>query len=562
MSRIAKKSDLIKSDLKDFSIGLTEAKNLKITKADLRGIKEIVPNKKYKIRSTIGDRKSETFSGSLLEAIKRKEQLNNQSEPLKKEKNNSDKSNMMFMDGVRLYIDNLFQREQRGDIDINTIYDHIRKIDGDISDFFCKYKINEIDSDLVEEYIDHMRKRPSKQNSEKNISEQSIANNLRTLNAIFNFFVIKKIIFVNPYNETTNKPKAKKGKKELNYFKSEEAKYAIYCLNKFADIRLKTFMNIIFSLGCRREEACGIRWCDIDFETKEVNFKYAMTSTVPKKFLNKIKEKDLNINDNTKYERIREKNLKTDNSYRTNYLSDIATDYLKKYYKFKIACGIDVKLEDFVFTNYREARYVDKIHLEEEDYFSDNKPADPNKLTHQWKEFKKLYKIKDVDLHRIRHTVANILEKKGVPKKDIAKMLGNTERVLEEFYTHVDPEELKKLRNTIDVELFNDIEYIDLNIELVVKIVNEYPLETLTDEELKKVDLILYTSINSDNYIDSIKRAKDIILTTDGSINYFIDDDNESLKIKIESYNRFSKNNIIKIPKEKDISIRRDILSF
>ena len=134
--------------------------------------------------------------------------------------------------------------------------------------------------------------------------------------------------------------------------------------------------------------------------------------------------------------------------------------------------------------------------------------------------------------------------------------------MLEEFYTHVDPEELKKLRNTIDVELFNDIEYIDLNIELVVKIVNEYPLETLTDEELKKVDLILYTSINSDNYIDSIKRAKDIILTTDGSINYFIDDDNESLKIKIESYNRFSKNNIIKIPKEKDISIRRDILSF
>lgn len=36
MGRTAKKSDLEKTDLKDFNIGLTEARELKITKDDLK----------------------------------------------------------------------------------------------------------------------------------------------------------------------------------------------------------------------------------------------------------------------------------------------------------------------------------------------------------------------------------------------------------------------------------------------------------------------------------------------------------------------------------------------
>lgn len=76
MGRTAKKSDLTKKDLVDFSIGLTDAKALKITKEELRGIKEIIPNKKYKLRATTGDRRTETFNGTLIDAIKRKKELN------------------------------------------------------------------------------------------------------------------------------------------------------------------------------------------------------------------------------------------------------------------------------------------------------------------------------------------------------------------------------------------------------------------------------------------------------------------------------------------------------
>lgn len=557
MPRDAKKSDLGKKDLTNFSISLADAKALKITKNDLKGIQEIIPNEKYRVRATTGKRLSKVYSGTLLGAIKFKKKLNSDATITTINEYNS----LQFSDGVEMYIENLFEREKRNDIDINSVFDNYRKINSYMIDFFGNYKVNEIDSNLVEDFITHLRQTPSSANPNKNLSEQTIANHIKTLNAIFNFWVNKKIIINNPYKDVTNKPKPKRNKKELNYFHIDDAKYAIKCIDKYADIRLKTFLYIIFSLGCRREECCGLRWCDINFENKEVNFNYARTASVPISFLEEYKNNNrINVKDKNKdYSRVRSKPLKSVNSYRTNYLSDVAISSLKKYLTFKKASGINVQATDYIFTTYRDGRNVKNY----EDVFTeDNRPVDPNKLSTYWRNFKKRYNIKDVDLHRIRHTVANILEKKGVPKKDIAKMLGNTERVLEEYYTHVDTEELKKLRNTIDFQLFNDVEYIDLNIELIVKIINDYPMESLTDEELKKIDLISYAPVNSDNYFNSIKNIKSIILASNNNLGYFIDSDKDSLNIKIETYKKFNADNSIKIQREKNISIKPNVLTF
>ena len=128
MGRTAKKSDLVKSDLKKFSIGLTEAKRLKITKEDLKGITEIIPDEKYSVRATTGNRKAEIFKGDLLGAIKRKNELNKNS----KEKDKNVTTDITFMEAVSLYINYLFEREDRGDLDINTVFDHVKKINADM----------------------------------------------------------------------------------------------------------------------------------------------------------------------------------------------------------------------------------------------------------------------------------------------------------------------------------------------------------------------------------------------------------------------------------------------
>lgn len=64
-------------------------------------------------------------------------------------------------------------------------------------------------------------------------------------------------------------------------------------------------------------------------------------------------------------------------------------------------------------------------------------------------------------------------------------MLGTNEQVIEEFYIHLDVEDLKGLRKTIDVKLFEDVEFLDIDIDLVAKVINEYLMESLTTEELK-----------------------------------------------------------------------------
>lgn len=549
MGRIAKKSDLEKDDVKNFSIGLTEAKALKITKQDLKGIKEVIPDVKYKIRTTSGDnRKAETFSGTLMDAIKRKYELVN--EQMAITENKKDYNNMMMLDGIDEYVKYQYERVQRDNLDINTFHGYLKHINGYIKEFFYPYKINDLSSELIEKFINWLREKPNKTKPSQKLSEQSIDNYVTVLSTIITFFHKKKHwIPSNPLYEVENKPQPKKTKKELNYFQLDDAIYALKCLDKYADIRLKAFMGLIFSLGCRREEACGLRWCDVNFDDKSVDYTYATTSSVPASFLKEhgVFDNDQLNNDDSqkKFKRIRTKGLKSFNSYRTNFLSDNSLNYLRQYYKYKIAYGEDIKPEDPIFTN----------------WLNDDL-ADPSKLSEQWRNFKRKYDIKDVDLHRIRHTVASILEKSGVPKKDIAKMLGNTERVLEEFYTHVDVGDLKRLRTTLDDKLYNNVELLDINIDLAVKVLNEYPIETLSRDELNTLDLISSESINSDNYLENISVIKNMILDSNSKLDYFIEKDLSELDIKVQTYKVFNSDDTIRIQRIKDISINRDILSF
>ena len=75
-----------KNDLIRFSITVTEAKINHITKEDLSGITEIISNEKYRIFISNGFKKdgsrnriTETFNGTLLEAIARKKAIKEKS---------------------------------------------------------------------------------------------------------------------------------------------------------------------------------------------------------------------------------------------------------------------------------------------------------------------------------------------------------------------------------------------------------------------------------------------------------------------------------------------------
>lgn len=468
----------------------------------------------------------------MLEAIKRKKEFEKEVEVERIISTSSkDINNLSFLEAVDIYVQARFEKEALGQLDINTIYEGIHRLEADIIPYFKSYQLKDITTTEVEKFLSYLRSRPKKNSETGTISEQTVYNIYSVLRTFFNVLKEdKKLISYNPVDDITNKPNPKRKKKELKYFKLEDAIYALRCLDRFADIRLKAYMSCIFSLGCRREEVTGLRWCDIDFKTNEVEFNFAVTSSVPKKYVK---------------ERVRTKELKNDHSYRTNILSTKAIEYLKRYYNFKKNAGFEINKDDYIFTNW-----------------DCTKPVDPNKMTSYWKDFKKLYGIKDVDLHRIRHTVANILEKRGIPKKDIAKLLGNTEKVLEEYYTHVDYEDLRKMRDVLDDSLFNELDCINVDIDFVAKVVNEYPLESMTDLQLEYLDYLSDEKVDDNNYINNIKKVKEIILSNDSAFAFFIEENNNYLDIKIDTYKKFSSNIDIKLKRRKDILINKDVFSF
>lgn len=92
------------------------------------------------------------------------------------------------------------------------------------------------------------------------------------------------------------------------------------------------------------------------------------------------------------------------------------------------------------------------------------------------------------------------------------------------------------MRNVLDEELFEDVETIDLDINLTVKILNDYPMASFSDSELKKIDYLLDQNIDNTNFESYIKITKQTILNSNAKLIYFIDDNKERLNIKIECY--------------------------
>ena len=124
-----------------------------------------------------------------------------------------------------MYFNDLYDREKRNAIDINTVYDHYKKTNLYIIPYFVEergdIKLSQLTTKDIEDFYTYMRKRPNSNNSKESLSEKTIHNTSTTLNAILNFLVSDKKIEINPAKEARNKPNPKKKKKELQYFKKK-----------------------------------------------------------------------------------------------------------------------------------------------------------------------------------------------------------------------------------------------------------------------------------------------------------------------------------------------------
>ena len=325
-----------KSDLIRFSLTVIEAKTLKITKDDLKGITEIIPNKKYRIVISNGfkkngerDRISETFNGTISQAIQRKYEIKKDIE----EKNISADSNSTFEEFSKLYCQYLEEKVNNNQLELSTYEGYYHLINARILPYFKDMIVKDINERDVEAWIAKLSKTKNKALSEKYkgqyIHPTTIAHSFKLLNNMFNFAKLDRILRENPCEFVRKKPTEKPEEKE--YFTIEEMDYVKRLLNN-ANIRLKTAMILVMDSGCRREEVCGLKWEDIDFDNNTIDINKAVISS---NAITPISDK-----------RVRTKGVKSKHSKRKIGVPKMTIDILKQYRDFKKDCGLKIRSTD------------------------------------------------------------------------------------------------------------------------------------------------------------------------------------------------------------------------
>lgn len=187
--------------------------------------------------------------------------------------------------------------------------------------------------------------------------------------------------------------------KEASYYRPEELKQ-LYALLEGHPLELCA--RLAGSLGMRREEICGLKWENIDFQRQLLAIREARTA-----FGATIVQKE----------------TKTRSSVRTLYLPDDVARLLR------------LELE-------RQAEQLREGRLKEPSQFVvlDHKglPYSPNALSLAFTRFVKKNGLPRVTLHGLRHSFATVASFQGVPLFDIGKALGHaTPATTGKIYTHL-----------------------------------------------------------------------------------------------------------------------------
>ena len=200
-----------------------------------------------------------------------------------------------------------------------------------------------------------------------------------------------------------------------NVYNAEELALFLKCVNKDENITVRTVFALLAATGMRRGEVAALRWKDIDFEKSTINIGRTR-------------------------DRYGERKAKTENSIRTLNVDESLMATLKKYKawskQYLLAHGKwrnEKEFEEsFALISYQTCEAISDTYISQ----SLQRVISANNL-------------KTITPHGFRHTFATILINNGVPVTTIAKMLGNTTKMVMEVYSHSFEENEKRAAQVI-----------------------------------------------------------------------------------------------------------------
>jgi integrase len=242
---------------------------------------------------------------------------------------------------------------------------------------------------MIQKYYSNMMK--------KGLSPNTVIKHHNLLKTAFKFAVKQEMLFSNPIDRVEPPKKIIK-----------EAKvYNIEQLQKLLSLSKNTRMEIIIKLcaylGLRREEACGLKWSDIDLDEKTIYIRSARTSA----------------GSNTV--------LKGTKNYSSTRMLHIAEHLYNALQKEKAKQNENA---EFFCNDYIKSDYVLVM--------SDGKPYRPNYISELFTEFIERNNLPKIVLHELRHTFASLLNHIGASEYDISKTLGHSSpATTKKIYTHL-----------------------------------------------------------------------------------------------------------------------------
>lgn len=271
-----------------------------------------------------------------------------------------------------------------------TIYGYQKIIDNHIVPELGNIPVQELKAQQIQRYYANMAK-------EKGLSPNTIRKHHDLLNSALKLAVKQEVIMNNPLDKVET-PKLKET--DIGFYSPEQ-------LNELLEAvkgdRLEAIVYLGGMAGLRREEICGLKWSNIDFDKKIIHVVQVRTAAGKNEVV---------------------KDPKSKSSKRDISIPDSMLNVLKK-----------EKAKQEENKEYLGAGYIggDLIAVHE-----DGKPYRPNYLSEIFTRFIKTNNFSYITLHGLRHSFASAANAAGVSLFDISKTLGHSNTAITgKIYTHV-----------------------------------------------------------------------------------------------------------------------------
>lgn len=270
--------------------------------------------------------------------------------------------------------------------------------------FFAAFDpfLKEIDTEMLQAFIDHERFSGNLSLSEKKkgqgLSSKSLKHLKTILNLIFKEARRERLVRENPC-EFLILPK--QTKRDITFFDSDELNELF---EKIRDEELFPLIYVTVFYGLRKSEVLGLKWDSIDFRRKTVTIKHTVV----------------------KYSGIIEKDsTKTDSSYRVYPLSpeieEIFKSQKQKELESKKKYGKSYICNDYIFKQDCGMMYR------------------PDSLTRSFSRILDRYDMPHIRFHDLRHSCASLLISQGYQLKDVQEWLGHADiSTTANIYAHLD----------------------------------------------------------------------------------------------------------------------------